>query len=70
MKRFALLFVLIVLPTLMIGCGDQSTPPAGTPGTGPDTGPPTKGEAQKDRERMFKQIDEKVAKARAAEKKP
>ena len=70
MKRFALLFALLVLPTLMIGCGDDAPPPAGTPGTGPDTGPPTKGEAQKDRERMFKQIDEKVAKARAAEKKP
>jgi hypothetical protein len=70
MKRFALLFALIVLPTLMIGCGDDSTLPAGTPGQGPDTGPPTKGEAQKDREKMFKRIDDAVAKQKAAEKKP
>jgi hypothetical protein len=69
MKRFVLLFALVVLPTLMIGCGDDSPPPAGTRGTGPDTGPPTKGEAQKDRENMFKRIDENVAKSKAAVKK-
>ena len=70
MKRFALLFSLIVLSFQLIGCGEDAAPPAGTPGTGPDTGPPTQGLAKKDQENMFKRIEDKVAKQKAAEKKP
>jgi hypothetical protein len=69
MKRFALLFVVLVLSTQMIGCGEAPTPPAGKPGTGPDTGPPTKGEAKRDRDKMFKDMAERDAKA-AAKKSP
>ena len=65
MKRFAPLFASLVLSTLMIGCGEAPTPPAGKPGVGPDTGPPTKGEAKKDRDKMFKDMAERDAKAAA-----
>jgi hypothetical protein len=68
MKRFALLFASLVLSTVVIGCGDESTPPAGTPGTGPDTGPTTAGLAKKDRDKMFKDLDEAAAKKAAAAK--
>jgi hypothetical protein len=61
---------LTVLSFQMFGCGEAGVPPAGTPGTGPATGPPTKGEAMKDREKFFKHIDDNVAKQKAAEKKP
>ena len=48
MKRLALLFVSLALSILPIGCGEQAAPPAGTPGTGPYTGPSTKGVAQEE----------------------
>jgi hypothetical protein len=64
MKRFAFLFASLVFSIQLIGCGDAATPPAGTPGTGPDTGPPTAGEAKKDRDRLFAEVEERAAKAR------
>jgi hypothetical protein len=69
MKRFALLFASLVLSAVLMGCGEEATPPAGTPGTGPDTGPATEGLAKKDRERMFKAQEEAVAKKAAGVKK-
>lgn len=47
MKRLALLFVSLVFSILPVGCGEQVVPPAGTPGTGAYTGPPTAGECEK-----------------------
>ena len=70
MKRFALLLALIVLSFPLIGCGEDAVPPAGKPGIGPETGPPTKGEAKRDQEKLFKSINDNVAKQKAAEKKP
>jgi hypothetical protein len=63
MKRLALLFASLALSTLPIGCGEQAAPPAGTPGTGPYTGPSTAGVAQKNREQMFRNLDQAAAKA-------
>jgi hypothetical protein len=60
MKRFALLFLSLVLSTHMIGCGSDAPPPAGTPGTGPDTGPSTVGEAAKDKAKRISDMDERA----------
>ncbi len=63
LKRLALFLVSLALSTLLVGCGEQAAPPAGTPGTGPYTGPSTRGVAQKNREQMFKNLDQAAAKA-------
>jgi hypothetical protein len=64
MKRFPLLVASLILSAQMIGCGEGAAPPAGTPGTGPDTGPSTTGEAKKDRDKMFADMEERAAKVR------
>jgi hypothetical protein len=64
MKRFALSFASLVLSTSMFGCGDESTPAAGTPSAGPGTEIRTAGEAKKDRDKMFTDVEAKAAKAR------
>ena len=58
MKLFAVLLASVVLSAVMIGCGGDSTPPAGKMEADGDAGPPTKGEALKAREKMFKDMSE------------
>jgi hypothetical protein len=65
MKRLTTILVSLVVSSSVIGCGEQSAPPAGTPGAGPYTGPPTAGVAQKNREKMFKDLEARAAKAAA-----
>jgi hypothetical protein len=65
MKRFVLLLASVVLSTVVIGCGEAPAPPAGKLGTGPETGPPTAGVAKRDRDKMFKDLEEAVAKKAA-----
>jgi hypothetical protein len=62
MKRFALLFALLVFSGVVIGC-EGAPPPAGTPAVGPPTGAPIAGEAKRDRDRQFKDLEEKSVKA-------
>jgi hypothetical protein len=69
MKTFVVLLASLVLTTVVIGCGEAPTPPAGTPGTGPATGPPTAGLAKRDRDKMFKDMEDAVAKKAAARNK-
>jgi hypothetical protein len=58
MKRFALFFASLLLSTVMIGCGEETAPPAGKmdAGAGADTGPSTKGEAMKVHEKMLEDL--------------
>jgi hypothetical protein len=58
MKRSATFFASLVLSTALIGCGEPATPPAGKmdSGAGADTGPATKGEAAKVREKVLEDM--------------
>lgn len=62
MKRFALLFAVLLLSSMVIGCGEEAIPPAGKMGTGPDNGPSTKGLAAKDHENLLKAPEKGTAK--------
>ena len=53
MKRLALLLTPCVFAFLLIGCGEQAAPPAGKMSDGPASGPPTKGEAAKVRQKIM-----------------
>ena len=56
MKRFALFFASLLLSTVIIGCAEQSSAPAGSIGTGTPSGPTTAGEAKRAREKMFEDM--------------
>jgi hypothetical protein len=63
MKRFARLFASLALSAFLVGCGEAPTPPSGTLGTGPPTGPPTAGVAKKNHDEMLKRLSVAVDKA-------
>jgi hypothetical protein len=68
MKRFALLFALLVLSSQMVGCGEESTAtskPGGVTATGPDPG--VVGAAKKDQDKRKAEEAERAA-AKAAKK--
>jgi hypothetical protein len=65
MKRFAVFLLLLAFSTQLIGCGEEAAPPAGTPGTGPPAPGAVKGEAKKDRDKLFKALEDGTARKTA-----
>jgi hypothetical protein len=57
MKRLALLLAPCVFAFMLIGCGEQAAPPGGKMSDGPVSGPATKGEAAKVREKILENMN-------------